>query len=116
MSSASVSPVSTSETSSSVEDRFAWENCRSNLVLMRNCAARLANSDDPSRVFRSVSRRVSHMVSISSKARCVAPTALPLHKGNFESLPRLLSEGSSAVLFSPFWLEQSHCFQLGTWY
>ena len=66
MSSASVSPVSTSETSSSVEDRFAWENCGSNLVLMRNCAARLANSDDPSRVFRSVSRRVSHMVSLSS--------------------------------------------------
>ncbi len=66
MSSASVSPVSTSETSSSVEDRFTWENCGSNLVLMRNCAARLANSDNPSRVFRSVSHCVSHIVSLSS--------------------------------------------------
>ncbi len=66
MSSASVSPVSTSETSFSVEDRFAWENCKSNLVLMGNCAACLANFDDPSRVFKSVSRRVSHMVSFGS--------------------------------------------------
>ena len=66
MSSASVSSVSTSETSSSVGDRFAWENFGSNLVLMRNCAARLANFDDPSKVFRSVSLRVSHMVSLNS--------------------------------------------------
>ncbi len=32
---------------------------------MRNCAARLVDSDDPNRVFRSVLRRVSHMVSLS---------------------------------------------------
>ena len=43
MSSASVSPVSTLETSSSAEDRFAWENCGSNLVSMRNSEARFAN-------------------------------------------------------------------------
>ncbi len=52
---------------------------------------------------------------LDSKARSVAPTVLLLHKGNYKSLPCLLSEGSSAVLFSPFWLEQSHYFQLGTW-
>ena len=52
---------------------------------------------------------------LDNKARCVAPTELPLHKGNSESLLHLLSEGSSAVRFSPFWLEQSRCFQLGTW-
>ena len=50
---------------------------------------------------------------LDSKARCVAPTALPLHKGNPESLLGLLSEGSSEVLFFSFWLDQSHCFQLG---
>ena len=50
----------------SFKDRFAWENLGSNLVLMRNCAARLANSDDPSRVFRHVSHRVSHIVFFSS--------------------------------------------------
>ena len=59
------SPVSMSETSSSVEDRFAWENCGSSLVLMRNCAARFADSADPSRAFRSVSRCISHMVSLN---------------------------------------------------
>ncbi len=52
---------------------------------------------------------------LDSKARCVAPTALPLYKGNSESLLRLLSESSSAVLFSLFWLEQSHFCQVGTW-
>ena len=58
--------VSTSETSSSAKDRFVWENCVSNLVLMRNRAARFANSADPSMVFRFVSRRTSPMDSLSS--------------------------------------------------
>ena len=106
MSSASVSPVSTSETSPSVEDRFAWENCGSNLVL-RICSARLTNFDNPSRVLTSVSRRISHMGLLlaprilDSKARRIAPTALPLHKGSSESLLRPLSEGSSCSPFFP---------------
>ncbi len=52
---------------------------------------------------------------LDSKARCVAPTALLLHKGNSENLLHLLSKSSSEVLFSPLRLEQLHCFQLGTW-
>ena len=66
MSSASASPLSASETSSSVEHRFALENCGSSLVLMRNYAARFANSADPSKAFSSVSRHISHTVSLSS--------------------------------------------------
>ena len=51
MYSASVSPVSTSETFPSDEDGFAWESCGSSIVLMRDCAACLADSGDPSRAF-----------------------------------------------------------------
>lgn len=54
-----------------------WENCESDLVLVRNYAARFANSADSSKVFWSVSRRTSHMVSLGfsnsiqqSKIRC----------------------------------------------
>lgn len=43
-----------------------WENCESDLVLVRNCAARFANSADSSKVLWSVSRRTSHMVSLGS--------------------------------------------------
>ncbi len=74
----------------------------------------LAGSSGPFRVVFPTWSPLAPQI-LDSKARCVAPTALPLHKGNSESLLRLLSEGSSAVLFSPFWLEKSHCFQLGTW-
>ena len=38
-----------SETSSSAEDTFAWEDCGSDLVFMGNCAARLVAVDEPAR-------------------------------------------------------------------
>lgn len=41
------------------------ENFESDLVLIRNCATRFANSADPSKAFRSLWRRTSHMVSLS---------------------------------------------------
>lgn len=79
----------------SVEDRFAWENCGSNLILMRNYAAPvwliptiLAGSSGP---FASCFPHWSPLRSLYSKARPVAPTALSLHKGSSENLLRLLS-------------------------
>ena len=64
----------------------------------------IAESSGPFRVVFPIWSPLAPQI-LDSKARCVAPTALPLHKGNSESLLRLLSEGSSAVLFSPFWFE-----------
>ena len=52
---------------------------------------------------------------LDNKARCAELTVFPLLKGNFGSFLRLLSVGSSEALFSPFWLGQSSCFQLGSW-
>lgn len=49
ISSASVSPVSMSETSFSAEDTFAWEDCGSNLVFIGNCDARFVLVDQPAR-------------------------------------------------------------------
>ena len=67
-------PVSASETSSAVavEDMFEWEICGSNLVLMRNCAARFANSADPSRFCCSRSKYPE------LSRRLCAPALLPL--------------------------------------
>ena len=44
------------------KDQLTWENCGSNLVLMRNCGARFANSTDPNIVFKPVLRFTSYIV------------------------------------------------------
>lgn len=118
MSSASTSPVSASETSFPVEDRFAWEYCGSSLALMRDCAARFADSADPSRAFWFISRRIFHMVTGSSlilgnEARCAGSTAFPLHKSNYESLLRLLSVDSSEARFPGSGLDNYAALGLG---
>ncbi len=65
-SSASISPVPTSETPSSDEGGFIGENYKRDILLIRNRAARFAGSADPRRdFFKSVSRFASNAVSLS---------------------------------------------------
>lgn len=55
----------TLETFFSDKNKFTWENCEGNLTLMRIVPNYLANSNNFSKIFRSILQRISHIISLN---------------------------------------------------
>lgn len=55
----------TLETFFSDKDKFVWENCKGNLILMKIVPNYLANSNNSSKIFKSILQRISHIISLN---------------------------------------------------